>query len=228
MIILSCIGKIRDKNGRITDYKLEDKAGKTYSWKAEKIKQAIYNVEVKVSNLTLTQDGRLVDSSKKSNKGITIETRNTNAVGKPGLISFNALGKGKLSGTQKRILERLKQENPAYFNKKKDNISIDMKDMSCLTAYSGVEYSLFSRQDGYYIFRGNEGAIHISDDWFLKLFNGKYKWTGHTHPGQGIQSLVPSGADYDTLERFNQESSLIYNSVGSRYKFGRSDNNETE
>jgi len=57
-----CITKFRDKNNRIKGYRLRDKNGRTVEESAEKVKKAIACGNVTVSNLTLTSDGRLVDT----------------------------------------------------------------------------------------------------------------------------------------------------------------------
>ena len=61
-----CITKFRDKNNRIKGYRLRDKNGRTVEESAEKVKKAIECGNITVSNLTLTSDGRLVDTGTKS------------------------------------------------------------------------------------------------------------------------------------------------------------------
>ena len=49
-----------------------------------------------------------------------------------------------------------------------------------------------------------------------------YRWSGHTHPGTGINSLMASGGDVAVLDMFRQEKSVIYNSLGEYRTFLRS------
>ena len=65
MIQVKCIQKYRDKNNHIYGYKLIDLNGQTQDVKAENLKRAIKNRQVEVVNLTLTEDGRLMDKTEK-------------------------------------------------------------------------------------------------------------------------------------------------------------------
>lgn len=152
---------------------------------------------------------------------ISIQNRHTSVIGKPALIYNTQYG--KLSKTQEKILNRLEQDDVAKFNKAKDNISIDMQDLSALTAYTGVEFSLFSRNDEYIIVKGTPSGIKIDTKLSAYLINKKYTWTGHTHPGSDYYCLYPSEDDYVTLKAFNQKHSVIYNSVGNYYVFEMED-----
>lgn len=62
MIICECIDKIRDKNNVIEKYVLRDMNGKVITLDASTTKQSIIRNEIKVPNLTLTSDGRLIDA----------------------------------------------------------------------------------------------------------------------------------------------------------------------
>ncbi len=68
MIQLKCIQKFRDDSGKIYGYRLVDFNGQTQDVTPENLKNAILNGQVNVVNLTLTSDGRLVDTSEKSIK----------------------------------------------------------------------------------------------------------------------------------------------------------------
>ena len=72
----------------------------------------------------------------KQEQEIDIQSRNTSAIGKPKLLRGSSFG--KLSGTQRRIMEALELNDVCLFNKSADNISIDMKDLSALTAVNGA------------------------------------------------------------------------------------------
>ena len=89
-----------------------------------------------------------------------------------------------------------------------------------MTAYTGLEYSLFERNDMYIIIQGDKYGIHIDKKLSAELINRKYFWIGHTHPGNTFECLTPSDSDYDTLKVLNQKRSTIYNSIGKFYVFG--------
>ena len=65
MLTVKCIQKFRDKTGKIYGYRLQDQQGITRDIKSEEIKQAIRSNQIKVINLTLTSDNRLVDTTEK-------------------------------------------------------------------------------------------------------------------------------------------------------------------
>ena len=147
-----------------------------------------------------------------------IKTRNTSSIGKPALIHSSEYG--RLSKHQKLLLTAFDKNGVARFDRYGDNVTVKMKDLSCLTAYTGIEYSLFSRNDRQYLVLGTERGIHISEELTENLVQNGYKWSGHTHVGDTDFCLMPSDADYETLHRFHQKRSVIYNSVGKFYVFG--------
>ena len=146
-----------------------------------------------------------------------INARNTSAIGKPALI-FNT-EYGLLSTTQKLLLNALKESPVVRFDRYAENVHVRMRDLSCLTAYTGREYSLFSRNDKQYLVIGTERGIHIAEELADKLVEQGYKWSGHTHVGNNKFCLMPSAADYATLGKFKQKRSVIYNSIGQYYVF---------
>lgn len=141
-------------------------------------------------------------------EGIEIQARHTHLIGKPNLIQLTSLA--KLSGTQVRVLEALNNNNVCYFNRNKDNINIDMKDLSALTSYTNLEFSLFRRNDKFVVIKGNKYGMYIPETLSAMLLNTKYKWVGHTHPGTDFICMMPSESDYETLKKFNQNRSVIY------------------
>lgn len=62
---LKCVDKFRDKNNKIYGYRLLDIYGKTHDMKADVLKHAISKNLIRVTNLTLTSDNRLVDTTEK-------------------------------------------------------------------------------------------------------------------------------------------------------------------
>lgn len=68
MIQVKCIQKFRDKNNNIYGYRLIDINGQTQDVQPKNLKQAISSGKIHVVNLTLTSDGRLVDTTEKQLK----------------------------------------------------------------------------------------------------------------------------------------------------------------
>lgn len=65
MIQAKCTQKFRDKRNHIYGYRIVDLNGQTQDVKAEALKQAIASGKIHIINLTLTKDGRLVDTTEK-------------------------------------------------------------------------------------------------------------------------------------------------------------------
>jgi len=68
MIQAKCIQKFRDKNNHIYGYRLIDINGQTQDVQPQNLKQAIASGQIHVVNLTLTTDGRLIDTSEQQLK----------------------------------------------------------------------------------------------------------------------------------------------------------------
>lgn len=64
-IKVKCIGKHRDKTGKILGYTLQDSTGKKANFYSTDLKEHIKNKRLIVTNLTLTSDNRLVEKSEK-------------------------------------------------------------------------------------------------------------------------------------------------------------------
>ena len=67
---------------------------------------------------------------------------------------------------------------------------------------------------------GVDTLLDPGDELTDYLINSGYKWSGHTHVGETDFCLMPSDADYETMWKFRQIRSVIYNSVGKFYVFG--------
>ncbi len=143
-----------------------------------------------------------------------IESRNT-AKGKPGAIMHFGV---PLNKRQQAVLDRL----PDYDSRvivKKSNVS--MKDLSALTAETGVEFAMFTKGAERLIVRGDRVSVGIGADEAVALAKAGYRWSGHTHPGSGLNSLLASGGDIQVLGCFSQSQSVIYNSTGDYLVFGK-------
>lgn len=46
------------------------------------------------------------------------------------------------------------------------------------------------------------------------MHNAGFKWSGHTHPGEGVNVKIPSDGDLYILEQFKQKRSVILDSQG--------------
>ena len=91
---------------------------------------------------------------------------------------------------------------------------VSLKDLSALTSYTGDEFALFTKGNERLVIRGNRYSVNIDVEKAKELRKQGYKWSGHTHPGTEVSSLISSEGDKIILKTFNQEKSVIYNSKG--------------
>ena len=141
-----------------------------------------------------------------------IEQRNT-AKGNPNAI---LIFDRPLNNRQQKLLDKLSEyDSNVIVNKK----SVNMKDLSALTAVTGDEFALFTKGKKRLIVRGNQYTVNIDEEIAKDLRNKGYKWSGHTHPGIDMNCLVASPGDILILKAFEQSQSLIYNSKGQYYIF---------
>lgn len=68
MVEVKCIKKFRDKQNKIIGYRLKDNNGLIKDFSADAVKQYISNETLYVTNLSLTSDGRLIDSKEQVTK----------------------------------------------------------------------------------------------------------------------------------------------------------------
>lgn len=176
-------------------------------------------IKLKDSGLYKAKRGYRIETIDEDDLGITINNRgNTSVTGKPFLIYNTEFG--RLSKKQRDILEELNKNSVLKIDKKKYNIKINMKDLSCLTAVTGLEYSLFDRNDTCIIIQGSKYGMQLDKKLSMELVNKQYKWVGHTHPGNTNLCLLPSDDDdYRTLKLIGQKQSVIFNSIGKYYVF---------
>jgi hypothetical protein len=133
--------------------------------------------------------------------------------GNPNALMHYGVG---LSAKQRRLLEKL----PGYDSRAiVDKYAVSMSDLSALTAYTGDEFAMFTKNKKRLIIRGNATSVNIDFDAAEILAAEGYKWSGHTHPGIGEFSLLSSDGDMQILSAFPQTRSVIYNSSGQRKQF---------
>ena len=118
----------------------------------------------------------------------------------------------ELNNRQKELLSKL----PHYDSRvsvPKDTVNMD--DLAALTAQTGVEFAMFTKEQERLVIRGDERLVNITPEMAEGLNAQGYRWSGHTHPGVHGNCLRASDGDYAVLEQFDQEKSVIYNSTGS-------------
>lgn len=143
-----------------------------------------------------------------------IEQKHTGKGNPNAILTFDI----PLNNRQQALLDSL----PEYDSRiKVPRESVNMADLSALTAKTGNEFAMFTKQSERLVIRGNASKVNIGVEEALILAAEGYRWSGHTHPGVGINVLMPSSGDKEILRCFGQDSSVIYNSKGVFATFGK-------
>lgn len=177
----------------------------------KKQRETTQNAENKRNNLANSPVERNTQSGIINNVESPIEQRHTEK-GNPRAISHFDVS---LNKRQQKILDKLPEYDSRITVPKK---SVNMKDLSALTAKTGVEYAMFTKGNERLIIRGGTVNVNIGEKEAAELQKAGFKWSGHTHPGDAAV-LQASAGDYKILAMFGQVSSVIYNSLGDHYVF---------
>ena len=141
---------------------------------------------------------------------LPIDSRNT-AKGKPSAINLFSV---ELNLRQEKILRLLPEYDSRVVVKRSD---VSMKDLSALTAKTGVEFAMFTKDNQRLIVRGDDVSVNVDVEEAKELAKQGYKWSGHTHPGADDLTKMASAGDIEVLKAFGQDRSVIYDSMG-RYE----------
>ena len=143
-----------------------------------------------------------------------IEQQHTGKGNPNAILTFDV----ELNNRQAQLLEQLPDFDSRVTVPKN---SVNMSDLSALTAKTGQEFAMFTKGQERLIIRGDTNSVNIDIDTARQLAAAGYRWSGHTHPGDSIQSMIASGGDMLVLEQFPQSTSVIYNSKGQYATFGK-------
>lgn len=168
-----------------------------------------WNRSAHISAKTVDKVGKsgIIGLRKGQTIGSPIEQRNTSK-GNPNAIL--QIGR-PLNNRQQKLLNSLPNYDSRITVHKK---SVNMKDLSALTAHTGDEFALFTKGKERLVIRGNKGRVNIDVSEAKQLSKQGYKWSGHTHPGTDRNCLIHSPGDEFILNAFGQRTSVIYNSKG--------------
>lgn len=145
-----------------------------------------------------------------------IEQKHTGKGNPNAVLIFNV----ELNNRQQELLNALPEYDSRVTVPK---ASVNMPDLSALTAKTGDEFAMFTKGGERLVIRGKPYKVNISPKEAKALAAQGYRWSGHTHPGESPLCLVPSDGDHDVLKAFGQGTSVIYNSKG---QFSTFDNEE--
>lgn len=136
-----------------------------------------------------------------------IEQQHTGKGNPNAILTFDV----DLNNRQKELLEGLPEYDSRIIVPKE---SVNMSDLSALTAKTGDEFAMFTRGNERMVIRGNSIMVNTGINEAKQFAEQGYKWSGHTHPGFDFLCMQPSDGDYEILDCFNQKISVIYNSKG--------------
>ncbi len=125
-----------------------------------------------------------------------------------------------LNNRQRKLLDNLPEYDSRVVVPKK---SVNMADLSALTAKTGDEYAMFTKGTERLVVRGNATKVNIDVKTAVKLADDGYRWSGHTHPGIDDNCMIASPGDYIVLDCFKQKTSVVYNSKGQFRTFEKED-----
>ena len=145
-----------------------------------------------------------------------IEQRHTGKGNPNAILHFDIA----LNNRQQALLNALPAYNSRVIVPKGD---VSMADLAALTAKTGDEFAMFTKEGTRLIVRGNCFMVEITPEEACTLGRSGFVWSGHTHPGTDMNALQPSSGDYAILNQFRQENSAIYNSVGAYLIFERTE-----
>lgn len=135
-----------------------------------------------------------------------------------------AWGTGKLSSRQTTLLDNLPNVGSELRLHKS---GINTTDLAALTAYSGDEFAIFTRGSQRLVIHGDSTNMGLSVKKLKSFKDQGFKFSAHTHPTNttfGRYILDASGGDRLALQIFEQERSLILDSLGRRNIFDQTDN----
>ncbi|MGN0648917.1 MAG: hypothetical protein ACI4KM_00625 [Oscillospiraceae bacterium] len=144
-----------------------------------------------------------------------IEQRHTGKGNPNAILTFDDI---PLNNRQQELLDNL-PEYDSRVTVHRD--SVNMADLSALTAKTGDEFAMFTKGNERLIIRGNYSKVNIDIEEAKKLAAQGYKWSGHTHPGDSSFCLEASEGDWLVFECFEQQSMAIYNSKGQYRRFDK-------
>ena len=140
--------------------------------------------------------------------GIINKRKNESTAGKASAITH---GFGELNVRQRNLLAVLPKFGSRVTVKKK---GVKLGDLAAMTAATGVEFAVFTRKSERLVIRGNKNGVPGSIKELAELSRQGYRFSGHTHPGTGVNVLWPSGGDKKALRLFKQEFSVVLDPLG--------------
>lgn len=140
--------------------------------------------------------------------GIINKRKNESTTGKASAITH---GFGELNVRQRNLLATLPKFGSRVTVKKK---GVKLGDIAAMTAATGVEFAVFTRKSERLVIRGNKNGVPGSIKELAELSRQGYRFSGHTHPGTGVNVLWPSGGDKKALRLFKQEFSVVLDPLG--------------
>jgi len=194
------------------DGTLKKKAAEAYN---EEIKNRNISSEISQNDLKNNAKYDIINTGGENvSINSPIDQRNTGKGNPNAILHFDR----PLNNRQQKLLDMLDSyDSRTTVNKK----NVNMKDLSALTAATGDEFAMFTKNQERLIIRGDSRHVNVNEEIAANLNKQGYKWSGHTHPGNGANVKLPSDGDILILRQFDHENSVIYDWSGKYEKFDK-------
>lgn len=210
MLEVRCTGKKRDKNNNIIAYRLVDRTGAVKILKPCEVKQYIKQGKIRVVNLTLTKDGRLVDGAKVPVRVVNKARVKSSSTGEqPVVKKFSQLTEAE----KEWVVSDIMSDTECYNREFADNLTTLYNDDTMETFHSKVEklaaklkaaHSLNVRTEGIDWRTGVQGICPVWDFSFMFYkgfnlifddFNIRFNINGYKLKAKVNIEVVPTDAN---------------------------------
>ena len=157
MVTVECIQKFRDKQNRIYGYRLQDNQGNTRDTTPQQLKNAIWNNQINVINITLTSNNHLISTTPISQQ-----------------MSKNKSVLQQFSILTRKIVDKINKPKALKFKLKQDLEAINSK--ATLLGYETTQISkdfLLLENNTELILISNK-SIQLDDSMDRKGYNNEY------------------------------------------------------
>ncbi len=207
--------KLKETGAKYNEFCKENKLKRDYS--RELVSEQLIKKNVaksQNSDIIKARSENMTISSIEKPIDLPIEQRNTGKGNPNAILQFNR----PLNNRQQLLLEKLPSYDSQIIVSKRN---VKMSDLAALTAATGDEFAMFTKNKERLIIRGNPYKVNIDIATAKKLAELGYRWSGHTHPGVEQIAMFASDGDKAILNCFKQTTSAIYNSQGQFFTFGK-------
>ena len=184
MIQAKCIQKFRNKQNQIVGYRLQDLQGNLKDVTPQQLKQAIQNNQINITNLTLTSDNRLINTTKQPKQTSQNQPKNKTSTPK---IQYSLL--------TREIVEQINKPKALKFQSNQNLEAINSK----------------ATLLGYKVTKLSNDFLSIESNTEIILVSNKQIQLGNTHYGNGSPIGLFQDTDFTSIDFHNTDTSNVTN-----------------